>query len=119
VSETSRIAVRPSRVSPKEARNARAHAWRFVFACWEQKKAAGEAGGEESSRMEPMFRKTNQSPNDEPEQLSLWSEEEDTKLRCPSARSLPKDESLAYKTDGVRKACSSEGGVVQDELPFP
>jgi hypothetical protein len=39
-------------VSPEHARDARAHAWRFVFDCWEQKKAAGQVGGDEHARKE-------------------------------------------------------------------
>ena len=39
-------------LTPEEARDVRARAWRFVFDCWEQKKAAGEVGGEEHARKE-------------------------------------------------------------------
>ena len=39
-------------VAPDQARSLRAHAWRFVFDYWEQKKAAGEVGGEEHARKE-------------------------------------------------------------------
>jgi hypothetical protein len=39
-------------VTPKEARDARARTWRFVFDCWEQKKAAKSSGGEEQARRE-------------------------------------------------------------------
>jgi len=39
-------------LTPEEARDVRARAWRFVFDCWEQKKAAGEVGGEEHGRKE-------------------------------------------------------------------
>jgi len=39
-------------VAPEQARSLRARAWRFVFDCWEQKKAAGEVGGEEHARKE-------------------------------------------------------------------
>ena len=39
-------------VAPEQARSLRARAWRFVFDCWEQKKAAGRVGGEEHARKE-------------------------------------------------------------------
>jgi hypothetical protein len=53
VSDASRLVVRSRpAISPEEARDARARAWRFVFDCWEQKKAAGEVGGEEHARKE-------------------------------------------------------------------
>jgi hypothetical protein len=39
-------------VAPEEARGLRARAWRFVFDCWEQKKAASENSGEERARKE-------------------------------------------------------------------
>jgi hypothetical protein len=48
-------------VSPQEARGARARAWRFVFDCWEQKKAAGEVGGEEHARKESKDVSRNQT----------------------------------------------------------
>ncbi len=53
MSETQQIVVRPRPdISLEEACDARARAWRFVFDCWEQKKAAGEVGGEEHARKE-------------------------------------------------------------------
>jgi len=33
-------------ITPEQAREVRARAWRFVFDCWERKKAAGKDGGE-------------------------------------------------------------------------
>ena len=38
----------PSKTAPisEQAREARARAWRFVFDCWEQKKAASKDGSE-------------------------------------------------------------------------
>ena len=48
-----RITVKPiPGTTAEEACELRARAWRFVFDCWEQKKAAGEAGGEEHARKE-------------------------------------------------------------------
>jgi len=37
-------------ITPEQSRDARAHAWRFVFDCWEQKKVAGEDDGEEHEK---------------------------------------------------------------------
>jgi hypothetical protein len=37
---TARIVVRLSSISPEEARNIRAQAWRFVFDCYERHRAA-------------------------------------------------------------------------------
>jgi hypothetical protein len=42
----------PSDITLEHARDLRARTWRFVFDCWEQKKAAGEVGGEEHARKE-------------------------------------------------------------------
>ena len=39
-------------ITPEQACDTRARAWRFVFDCWEQKKAAGKVGGEEHARKE-------------------------------------------------------------------
>jgi len=39
-------------VEPEQARSLRARAWRFVFDCWAQKKAAGTSGDEEHARKE-------------------------------------------------------------------
>ncbi len=39
-------------ITPEQARDARARAWRFVFDCWEQKKAADKNDGEERARKE-------------------------------------------------------------------
>jgi hypothetical protein len=52
MSDTRIIVKSAPSISPEEASNARARAWRFVFDCWEQKKAAGEVGGEEHARKE-------------------------------------------------------------------
>jgi len=48
------LGVKPTAgITPEQARDARARAWRFVFDRWEQKKAAGEDGGyEEHARKE-------------------------------------------------------------------
>ena len=47
MNDATRIVVKPNPgVTPEEARDARVRAWRFVFDCWEQKKTAGEDGGE-------------------------------------------------------------------------
>jgi hypothetical protein len=46
------IARSTSGLTPEVARDLRAHAWRFVFDCWEQKKAASENGNEERVRKE-------------------------------------------------------------------
>ena len=48
-------------VEPEQARSLRARAWRFVFDCWEQKKAAGEVGGEEHARKESKDVSRNQT----------------------------------------------------------
>jgi len=48
-------------VAPEQARSLRARAWRFVFDCWEQKKAAGEVGGEEHARKESKDVSRNQT----------------------------------------------------------
>ena len=48
-------------VTPEQARSLRARAWRFVFDCWEQKKAAGEVGGEEHARKESKDVSRNQT----------------------------------------------------------
>jgi len=48
-------------VAPEPARSLRARAWRFVFDCWEQKKAAGEVGGEEHARKESKDVSRNQT----------------------------------------------------------
>ena len=40
-------------VEPEQARSLRARAWRFVFDCWEQKKAAGVSDGEVHTVKEP------------------------------------------------------------------
>lgn len=40
MSESSRIVLRPSRLSPEEARNARARAWRVIFDCYERHRGA-------------------------------------------------------------------------------
>jgi hypothetical protein len=39
-------------VTPEQARDARARAWRFVFDRWEQKKAAGKDGAEDDASEE-------------------------------------------------------------------
>ena len=39
-------------LTAEQARDARARTWRFVFDCWEQKKAAKSSGGEEQARRE-------------------------------------------------------------------
>ncbi len=42
-----RIVVKPrAGISKEAARNLRAAAWRYVFDCYEKRKAAGEDGGE-------------------------------------------------------------------------
>ena len=48
-------------ITPDRARDARARAWRFVFDCWEQKKAAGEVGGDEHARKESKDVSRNQT----------------------------------------------------------
>jgi hypothetical protein len=48
-------------ITPDRALDARARAWRFVFDCWEQKKAAGEDGGEEPARKESKDVSRNQT----------------------------------------------------------
>ena len=66
-----------------------------------------------------MLRKNGQSPNDGPEQLKLLSEEELTKLERLFTSPQPKVEPPPCETNGIRKACPSEGGAIQDQLPFP
>jgi hypothetical protein len=40
----SQVAIRPlSGITPEQARDARARAWSFVFACWNAKKGSGAA----------------------------------------------------------------------------
>ena len=56
--------------------------------------------------------------NNGAEQLTMFIEEELTKLQRPSALPLPKVEPPSLETNGVRKACTSEGQAIQDELPF-
>ena len=46
------VATHKPSIALEQARDARARAWRFVFDCWEQKKAANENGGEERVREE-------------------------------------------------------------------
>ena len=50
--DTEIIVKRTPGLTPEQARDARARAWRFVLDCWEQKKAAGTSGGEEPARKE-------------------------------------------------------------------
>jgi len=53
VTGNSRIVHRPATgLTPDEARDARARAWRFVFDRWEQKKAAAKDGGEDDASEE-------------------------------------------------------------------
>jgi hypothetical protein len=66
-----------------------------------------------------MSHKTGQPANDEPEKPMLWSEEEDAKLKRRPVPLPPKAGPPSCETNGVRKACPSEGGAIQDELPFP
>ena len=66
-----------------------------------------------------MAHQTEKPFNEGPEQLRLWSEEKHEKMRRFSASLQPKAEPPYCETDGVRKACSSEEGAIQDELPFP
>ena len=42
-----RVIVKLGGITPEQARDVRARAWRFVFDCYEQKKAAAADGGEE------------------------------------------------------------------------
>jgi hypothetical protein len=51
LSSALRIVSKPiSSITPEQTREARARAWRFVFDCWEQKKAASKDGGESEAK---------------------------------------------------------------------
>ena len=39
-------------ITPDQARDARARAWSYIFACYEKHKAAKSSGGEEQARRE-------------------------------------------------------------------
>ena len=64
-----------------------------------------------------MSRRTGQPSNNGAKQLRLWSEEEHEKLRRFSVSPPPEVESPSCEADKGSKACSPEGGAVQDELP--
>jgi hypothetical protein len=65
-----------------------------------------------------VSRKSGQLPNDGPEQLKLLSEKELTKLERLCSSPQPKVEPSHCETNGIRKACPSEGDAIQDQLPF-
>ena len=66
-----------------------------------------------------MSRKTEVPSEIGAEQLTLFSEEELTRLQRLSALPLPNDELPSCEVNGVRKAYPSEDSAIQDQLPFP
>ena len=50
MTDTARIVVRSSSLSPEEARNARARAWHYVFECYERHRAARGKNGEDDMK---------------------------------------------------------------------
>jgi hypothetical protein len=50
MSDAPRIVVRSSSLSPEEARNARACAWRYVFDCYERHRATRGPAGEDDMK---------------------------------------------------------------------